>query len=246
MRFFITGGSRGIGATLVLDTVAAGHEVAFTYHTRADCAREVAERAHRLAPSCRCRAYPLDVRNPAAVEEVGESVLNDLGGLDVVVCNAGVNRPGLAATFSDDDWQEVLQTNLSGTFYVCRFFLSPFLSQRRGRFILISSVGMHGLTGQAAYCASKAGLVGLSGTLGKEYGRKGITSNVLVLGFFETDMTREHMSDANREFWRDVCPVGRMGSPSEVAQAVLYLASDAAGFINTQVLHLTGGLDWVK
>jgi NAD(P)-dependent dehydrogenase (short-subunit alcohol dehydrogenase family) len=246
MKFLITGGSRGIGATLVRDAVAAGHEVAFTYRGRADSARDVMEQARRLAPGCRCRAYQLDVRDSAAVEEVGEAVLGDLGGLDVVVCNAAVNRTGLAATFSDEDWQEVLQTNLSGTFYVCRFFLSTFLTQRRGRFIHISSVGMRGMTGQAAYSASKAGLLGLSGTLGKEYGRKGITSNVLVLGFFETDMTREFMSEDNRRFWKQLCPAGRMGSPSEVAQAVLFLASDAAGFVNTQVINLTGGLDWVQ
>jgi NAD(P)-dependent dehydrogenase (short-subunit alcohol dehydrogenase family) len=246
MRFLITGGSRGIGATLVLDTIAAGHEVAFTYRARSDSAREVVERARRLDPGCRCLAYRLDVRDPAAVEEVGEALLADLGGLDVVVCNAGVNRTGLAATMSDEDWQEVLQTNLSGTFYVCRFFLSTFLTQRRGRFVHISSVGMHGMSGQAAYCASKAALVGLSGTLGKEYGRKGITSNVLVLGFFETDMTRENMSEDNRRFWKQLCPAGRMGSPSEVAQAILFLASDGAGFINGQVINLTGGLDWVQ
>jgi NAD(P)-dependent dehydrogenase (short-subunit alcohol dehydrogenase family) len=146
MRFLITGGSRGIGATLVLDTIAAGHEVAFTYRARADSACDVMEQAQRLAPGCRCLAYPLDIRDPLAVEEVGEAVLADLGGLDVVVCNAAVNRTGLAATFADEDWQEVLQTNLSGTFYVCRFFLSTFLTQRRGRFIHISSVGMHGMS----------------------------------------------------------------------------------------------------
>jgi 3-oxoacyl-[acyl-carrier protein] reductase len=105
---------------------------------------------------------------------------------------------------------------------------------------------MHGMTGQAAYCASKAGLVGLSGALGKEYGRKGITSNVLALGFFETDMTRQNMSAENRLFWSQFCPAGRMGRTPEVAQAVLFLASEGAGFINSQVINITGGLDWAQ
>jgi NAD(P)-dependent dehydrogenase (short-subunit alcohol dehydrogenase family) len=246
MKFLITGGSRGIGRTLVLDAIAAGHDAAFTYRARADCAQEVVEQARRLDPRRRCLAYPLDLRDSEAVEETGDRILDDLGGMDVVVCNAATNRIGLAATMSDEDWREVLDTNLSGTFYVCRFFLPTFLAAGRGRFLHISSVGMHGMTGQAAYCASKAGLVGLSGTLAKEYGRKGITSNVLVLGFFETDMTRANMSLENRQFWSQLCPVGRMGQTSEVAQAVLFLASDGAGFINSQVIPITGGLDWVQ
>jgi NAD(P)-dependent dehydrogenase (short-subunit alcohol dehydrogenase family) len=245
MNFLITGGSRGIGSTLVLEVVAAGHDVAFTYRERADRAGDVVEQARRLAPSRRCLAYPLDVRDPAAVEEVGDSILADLGGLDVVVGNAACNRVGLAATTSDEDWREVLETNLSGAFYLCRFFLPTFLAAGFGRFIHISSVAMHGMTGQAAYAASKAGLVGLSGTLGKEYGRKGITSNVLVLGFFETDMTRENLSPANRQMWDQLCPVGRTGQASEVARAVLFLASAEAGFVNAQTIHLTGGMDWV-
>jgi NAD(P)-dependent dehydrogenase (short-subunit alcohol dehydrogenase family) len=245
MQFLITGGSRGIGATLVLEAVAAGHDVAFTYREHADRAGEVVEQAHRRWPGRRCLAYPLDVRDPAAVEEVGDSILNDLGGMDVVVNNAACNRLGLAATTSDEDWREVLETNLSGAFWVCRYFLPTFLAAGFGRFIHISSVGMHGMSGQAAYAASKAGLVGLSGTLGKEYGRKGITSNVLVLGYFETDMTREKLSADNRKLWDQLCPVGRTGQAPEVARAVLFLASAGAGFVNAQAIHLTGGMDWV-
>ena len=245
MKFLITGGSRGIGATLVLEAIAAGHDTAFIYRARADCAHDVLDQARRIDSGRLCRAYALDVRDSAAVEEVGDKILNDLGGMDVVVCNAGTNRPALAALTSDEDWREVLETNLTGAFYVCRYFLTTFLAAGSGRFIHISSVGMRGMTGQAAYCASKAGLVGLSGTLAKEYGRKGITSNVLELGFFETDMTRQHASEANRQFWGQWCPAGRLGETAEVARAVLFLASDGAAFINGQVIPLTGGLDWI-
>ncbi len=203
------------------------------------------EQACRRGPVRRCLAYPLDVRDSTAVEEVGDRILEDLGGMDVVVNNAACNRPGLAATTSDEDWREVLETNLSGAFYVCRFFLPTFLAAGFGRFVHLSSVAMHGMTGEAAYAASKAGLVGLSATLGKEYGRKGITSNVLVLGCFETDMTRQKLSPENRHFWDQLCPTGRAGRLPEVAQAVLFLASAEAGFVNAQAIHLTGGMDWV-
>src|SRR5262249_11698239 len=128
MKFLITGGSRGIGATLVLDAIAAGHDVAFTWVSRPDCAQDVIDQARRLDARRRCLAYHLDVRDSAAVEAVGDRILDDFGGMDVVVCNAAANRTGLAATMSDEDWREVLDTNLSGAFYVSRFFLPTFLA----------------------------------------------------------------------------------------------------------------------
>jgi len=147
-------------------------------------------------------------------------------------------------SMSDEEWRTVIDTNLTGAFYVCRQFLPTFLGGGFGRIILISSIGAHGVSGQANYAASKAGLLGLSAALAKEYGRKGITSNVVVAGFFDTDMTREGMSEANRSFWLKYCPVGRVGELGEVSKAVLFLASDAASFINGQTLGVTGGLDW--
>jgi NAD(P)-dependent dehydrogenase (short-subunit alcohol dehydrogenase family) len=145
---------------------------------------------------------------------------------------------------SDDDWHVVLDTNLSGAFYVCRVFLPTFLSNRFGRFILISSLGASGVSGQGNYAASKAGLLGLSGTLAKEYGKKGITSNVISPGLFETDMTRTEWSKENSKFWIEYCPVGRLGELSEIADLVTFLATPGAAFINGQVIHVNGGLDW--
>jgi NAD(P)-dependent dehydrogenase (short-subunit alcohol dehydrogenase family) len=160
------------------------------------------------------------------------------------VANAGVNVNNLAVSMSDAEWTTVIDTNLTGAFYVCRQFLPTFLGNGFGRIILISSIGAHGVSGQANYAASKAGLLGLSAALAKEYGRKGITSNVVIPGFFDTDMTREGMSESNRSFWLQYCPVGRVGDLGEVSKVVMFLASAAASFVNGQALGVTGGLDW--
>src|SRR5581483_6363918 len=130
----------------------------------------------------------------AAVEEVGDRVLSDFGDVHVVIPNAGTNINGLAANFSDEDWHTVIETNLSGSFWVARHFLPTMVANKFGRLIFVSSLGAGGVTGQAAYAASKAGLYGLAKALAKEYGRRGITSNVVVPGFCDTDMTREGMS----------------------------------------------------
>ncbi|NUQ72530.1 MAG: SDR family oxidoreductase [Polyangiaceae bacterium] len=244
MIFFVTGGSRGIGEAIVLEAVRQGHDVAFTYVHNGDRARAVVEQAKAIAPKSKCRAYALDVRDSSAVEEVGDRVLDEFDTVDAVVCNAGVNLNGLAAQMPDDDWKLVIDTNLTGTFYVCRQFLPTLIANRFGRIIMVSSLGKDGVTGQANYCASKAGLLGLSSALAKEYGRKGITSNVVVPGFFDTDMTRDGMSESNKEFWLKYCPLGRMGELPEVAKVVLFLASDGASYVNGQAISITGGLDW--
>jgi len=242
--FFVTGGSRGIGEAIVLDAIREGHDVAFTYLARQEQALQVVDHARRLRHEGRCRAYQLDVRDSAAVEKVGDRVLEEFEAVHVVVANAGVNVKNLAVSMSDEEWKTVIDTNLTGAFYVCRHFLSTFLGTGFGRIILISSIGAHGVSGQANYAASKAGLLGLSAALAKEYGRKGITSNVVIAGFFDTDMTREGMSELNRSFWLQYCPVGRVGELGEVSKAVMFLASEAASFINGQAIGVTGGLDW--
>lgn len=244
MNFFVTGGARGIGAAIVLEAVRQGHEVGFTYRTSEQAAADVVRQARHLRADARCRAYALDVRDSRAVEEVGDRFIDDYATAHVVVPNAAVNRQNLLVSMSDDEWHDVIQTNLTGAFYVCRQFLQPMLANRFGRFITISSIGHAGLTGQANYCASKAGLHGLSATIAKEYGSRGITSNVVVPGFFETDMTRKTMSVRNRRYWLEHCPTGRLGDLHEIAQLVLFLASPGAAFINGQAIPINGGLDW--
>ena len=138
----------------------------------------------------------------------------------------------------------MIDTNLTGAFFVARQFLPALLANGFGRFIFISSIAANGMSGNAAYGASKAGLLGLSATLAKEYGRKGITSNALLLSLFDTDMTDEQLSDENRAFYAHYCPVGRVGQVPEVAAAVLFLAGESSSFVNGQALGVTGGMDW--
>jgi len=242
--FFVTGGSRGIGEAIVLEAAKQGHDVAFTYLTNGDAARGVLEKARAIAPASKFSAYALDQRSSAAVEEVGDRVLSDFGDVHVVIPNAGTNINGLAANFSDEDWHTVIETNLSGSFWVARHFLPTMVANKFGRLIFVSSLGAGGVTGQAAYAASKAGLYGLAKALAKEYGRRGITSNVVVPGFFDTDMTREGMSAFNRKFWLEYCPVGRIGDAVECAKIVLFLAGEGASFVNGESINATGGLDW--
>ena len=244
MIFFVTGGSRGIGEAIVMEAVRQGHDVGFTYLTSEDLAVNVMNAARQIRSDVKCRAYQLDVRNSAAVEEVGDRFIEEFGSVDVVVANAAINKNNLVLSMSDEEWDDVLRTNLTGTFYVCRQFLSTMLANRFGRFILISSLGHSGVSGQANYCASKAGLHGLCTSMAKEYGRKGITSNLVVPGFFDTDMTRADMSQSNREFWIKHCPVGRLGKLEEVVHSVMFLASENASFVNGQAIAVTGGLDW--
>ena len=243
MTFLVTGGSRGIGRGIVLDAVAAGHDVAFTYASRPDLAEQVVAKAKETAPERTVRCYQLDVANSDDVERVVDEIGNDFETVDVVVNNAGINRPGLAMAMSDEDWHDVLNVNLSGAFYVVRSTLPLFLANRGGSYIHVSSIATYGITGQLSYCASKAGLLGLSAGIAKEYGRKAVRSNVLMLGLFDSDMVREGLSTSNRQFWLQYCPAGRFGNIHEISAACLYLASDAARFVTGQVITLTGGLE---
>ncbi|TXN17238.1 SDR family oxidoreductase [Methylobacterium sp. WL122] len=246
MKYLVTGGSRGLGRRLVLDLIAGGHSVAFTFLSDEAAAEEVQSEGRRLGPSVACYAIKLDQRDPAMVEDVCSQIIDKFGGVDVLVNNAGINRNGLAVAVTDEDWNEVLATNLSGPFYLSRHLLPCFIGQRRGRFIHMSSVAGNGATGQICYAASKAGLVGLSGTLAREYGSRGITSNVLVLGMFAGGMSVLDASEDNRKNWKSLCPVRREGDLGEVFGTVSYLASDAASYVNGQEIFLTGGMNWVS
>jgi NAD(P)-dependent dehydrogenase (short-subunit alcohol dehydrogenase family) len=243
MVFLVTGGSRGIGKAIVLDAARSGHNVAFTYATRPDLANEVVSVANREAPSSKVKAYQLDVRDSARVDETVEQVAEDFDTIDVLVNNAGINRPGMAMSMSDEDWKDVIDTNLTGAFFMVRAVLPHFLASRKGSFIHVSSIATYGISGQISYCAAKAGLLGLSRGLAKEYGPKGVRSNVLMLGLFDTDMVREGLSQINRDFWLKYCPCQRFGDVHEISQICVFLASEAANFINGQEMTLTGGLE---
>lgn len=246
MIFFVTGGSRGIGADIVVRAVKAGHDVAFTYNNRKDAADEVIKQALDARADAKCIAYQLQVKNRAQVEEVMDKVLDDFDGVDVVVNNAGISRDSLLMSMSDEEWDDVIGTNLTGPFNVVRAALPTLIANKFGRIINLSSVVAGGATGQANYAASKAGLDGLSKSIAKEYGKKGITSNVVVPGFFETAMTRDAMPENIRGFWKQyaLIPKGRTGELVELTSIILFLATKESAFINGQEIRATAGLDW--
>jgi len=246
MKWFVTGGSRGIGAGIVLQAVERGHDVAFTYVRNKDAADQVLAQAKEINPNGRCMGLAMNVGDADAVERAVDAVNDAFDGVDVLVNCAGANRDNLVVSMSDEEWDEVIATNLTGPFYVIRQLLPTFLAQRFGRIINISSIQFNGGSGQANYAASKAGLHGLSKSVAKEYGRKGITCNVVVPGFFDTDMTRNTMPQLNKDYWKKNCPMpkGRMGEIAELAGTVSFLASKDGGFINGEVINVTGGLNW--
>lgn len=243
MIYFVTGGSRGIGEAIVLQAVKEGHDVAFTYVNAREQAEQVEARAQELRPEARVRAYRLDVRDSGEVEQVGDQVLDDFDTVHVVVNNAGVNRDNLAAYMSDEEWHEVIATDLDGPFFVCRHFLTTMLANKFGRIINVSSITAHGATGQINYATAKAGLRGLTRSLAKEYGPKGITANVVMPGFFDTEMTRLTMSEDSKFFWGKYCPARRIGRLDEIGAVVTFLGSEASSFINGAEIPVTGGLE---
>jgi len=249
MNFIITGGSRGLGRQLVLDMIGAGHDVAFTFRADQAAAHETQALAGAISGERKCQGFQLDQRDPAAVDTVCDAVLDEFDDIQVLVNNAGINRNGLAVSVSDADWQETLQTNLTGPFLLSRSLVPHFLGARFGRLIHISSVAMHGASGQVSYSASKAGLIGLSGALAREYGARGVTSNVLVLGLMDGGMAggsgADAASDANRRTWNSLCPARREGGLSEVSGLVAFLASEGSAFVNGQAIGVNGGMDWI-
>ena len=224
----VTGGSKGIGRGVAERLLAAGHRVAATYRSG-----DVPEGV--LGVRC-------DVTVPEEVDTAFATVESDLGPVEVLVANAGITRDGLLMRMSDDDWDAVLATNLTGAFRVARRAARPMVKARFGRIIFISSVvGQLGSAGQVNYAASKSGLVGLARSLARELGSRGITANVLAPGFIETDMTAELGEETVAKYAASI-PLGRLGGVDDVAGAVEFLAGDAAGYITGALLPVDGGL----
>jgi 3-oxoacyl-[acyl-carrier protein] reductase len=244
LNSFVTGGSRGIGRAIVLRLVSSGYGCAFTYVGNADAAAETMELARQASPGGRVFSHRMDVRDPGEVEKTAEAVIAELGDVHVVVNNAAIVRNNAMALMADEEWEDVIATDLSGPFYVTRSFLMHFLSNRFGRIINISSLAAGGSSGQANYSAAKAGLEALTKTTAKEYGPKNITANAVVVGYVQTAMTDNHLSDQLREGWVRYCPAKRAGTAEEVASLVHYLTTEHAGFINGEILRVAGGLTY--
>ena len=224
----VTGGSRGIGKVIAEAMVASGHRVAATSRSG---------EAPDGVLGVRC-----DITDSEQVDRAFSEVEEAHGPVEVVVANAGVTKDTLALRMTDDDFSEVLDTNLTGSFRVAKRALRGMVRQRFGRLVFISSVvGLLGSAGQVNYAASKAGLVGMARSLAREVGSRGITANVVAPGFIETDMTAELPDDLVAKYKSQI-PLGRMGSSVDVAALVAFLASDAAGYITGAVLPVDGGL----
>ena len=224
----VTGGNRGIGRAIAEKMQDAGFRVAAT-HRSGDVPTGV------LGVRC-------DITDQADVESAFSQVESELGPVEVLVANAGITRDGLVMRMSDDDWDAVLATNLTGAFRVARRAARPMIRQKFGRIIFISSVvGQLGSAGQVNYAASKSGLVGLARSLARELGSRGVTANVVAPGFIETEMTAELGEDLVKKYAEQI-PLGRMGVVDDVAGTVAFLAGPAAGYITGAVLPVDGGL----
>ena len=235
-RILISGGSRGIGRAIVEAFAAGGDRVAFIYRTRDEEAAKVAEAFGAVA-------IKADVSDPMEVRRAITEAEAALGGsIDVLVNNAAVSWIGQMQDMTDEEWRRVLDTNLSGAFYLSRGVVSGMVRNHYGRIVNIGSMwGKVGASCEVAYSAAKAGLRGLTMAMAKEFGPSGITVNCVEPGFIATEMNAAIDEESKRALC-DETPLGRMGTPEEVASAVVFLASDAAGFITGQVIGVDGGL----
>ncbi len=233
----VTGASRGIGAAIADTLAAAGARVIGTATSAAG-----AEAISRRLAAHGGEGRVLDVTDGAAVEALIDGIVKQHGALSILVNNAGITRDQLLMRMRDEDWQVILDTNLSSVYRASKAVLRPMIKARKGRIISIASVvGVTGNPGQANYAAAKAGIIAFSKSLAREIGSRGITVNVVAPGFIDTDMTRA-LGEEQRKALEGQIALGRLGRPEDIAQAVLFLASPAASYITGETLHVNGGM----
>ena len=235
----VTGASRGIGRAIALKLAEAGASVVVTATTQQGAEKTAAE---ITAAGGKALAVKVDVSVAAEVEGLFKEAVGAFGKLDILVNNAGITKDGLLLRMKEADWDAVLDVNLKGSFNCTREAAKVMSKARYGRIVNVSSVvGEMGNPGQANYCASKAGMIGLTKSVAKELARRNVTVNAVTPGFIETDMTSE-LSEKAKESLQEQIPMGRLGSADDIAGAVLFLVSDAAGYITGHVLSVNGGM----
>lgn len=237
-KFLVTGGSRGIGQGIVSRLAELGAQVAFTYTSRPDAAEEVL----KSLPGSGHFHLKMDVRSSASINESVSQALERLGGLDGLVNNAGITKDQLLLRMSEEDFRDVIETNLMGSVFCAKAVLKPLMKQRGGSIVNLSSVvAQMGNPGQANYVSSKAGIEGFTRSLALEIASRNIRVNAVAPGFIATDMT-EKLSDDQKEAISKNIPLGTLGAPKDIADAVAFLLSDMSRYITGQVLQVNGGL----
>lgn len=236
----ITGASKGIGKGIAEVFAAQGANVAFTYLSSVEAAE--AFEKELSASGVKVKGYKSDASEYAAAEELIKNVLDDFGSIDVVINNAGVTRDNLLMRMSEEDFDKVIQINLKSVFNLTKAVQRSMLKQRSGSIINISSVvGVKGNAGQSNYAASKAGIIGFTKSIALELGSRNIRCNAIAPGFIETEMTGK-LDEKTVQGWRDAIPLKRGGTPEDVANACLFLASDLSAYVTGQVLNVDGGM----
>jgi 3-oxoacyl-[acyl-carrier protein] reductase len=239
----ITGSSRGIGRATALAFAHQGYRVVVNYHRNREQAEQVLQEVETMGS--RGILLRADVSQPQDAQGLIESSVKEFGRADVLVNNAGINHDQLMLRIQDDEWERMINTNLSSAFYCSRAAVKHMFKKRFGRIINVSSVvGVSGNAGQTHYAAAKSGLLGLTLSIAREYGSRGITANAVAPGYIESDMTAGLSPDQRQQILSGIA-VGRLGKPEDVATLVLFLASDAAAYINGQVIRVDGGMQGI-
>jgi len=236
----VTGGGRGIGKAISMELAKRGYDLAINYSRSEEAARITCEEIRSLGRNV--KAFQADVSDPDQVRGLFKAIQDTMGNVDILVNNAGITRDNLLIRMKDDEWEKVISANLSSVYYCSREAIKKMVKARWGRIINLSSVvALIGNAGQANYVASKSGIIGLTKTIAREYGARGITVNAVAPGFIETDMTSV-LSEEVRKAMLSQIPLGRPGKPEDIARVVAFLSSDDAAYITGQVIAIDGGM----